>query len=203
MKKIILVGAAIVGLIAGGARAAELKVGVVNLQKCFEDYYKTKQADATLKDAAEAYNKERQQLIGEFQKVQEERNKLLEEINKPELSATAKAEKQKEAETKLADLRKQKDQIDEFDKVRRQQLQDQSNRMRGGIVKEITEKVNFIAKTQNYTLILDSSGASMNGTSLLVYFEDRLDITSDVVRELNRYAPPPAAPKPAEPPKAK
>jgi len=197
MKRTLLVGVTITALFAEGTFAAEFKVGVANLQKCFEEYYKTKQADVTLKEAAEAYNKERQQLISDFQKVQEERNKLVEEMNKPELSEAAKKEKSKEAETKLADLRKQKDSIDEFDRVRRQALQDQSNRMRSSIVKEITDRVVQIAKAQNFTLILDSSGASMNGTAVLVYFEDRLDVTLDVIREMNRNAPPPEPAKPS------
>src|SRR5690242_13529870 len=109
MKRAIVIGAVIPGLCSSGAFAADMKIGVVSLQKCFEEYYKTKQADATLKDAAEAYNKERQQLISDFQKLQEERNKLVEEIAKPELSAAAKADKQKEADAKLTDLRKQKE----------------------------------------------------------------------------------------------
>lgn len=195
MKKAIVLATMAAGLLAQGA-FAEMKIGVVNLQKAFEEYYKTKQADATLKEAAEAYNKERQQLIAEFQKVQEERTKLVEEINKPELSATAKAEKQKEAEAKLADLQKQKQSIDEFDRVRRQQLQDQSNRMRGSIVKEITEQVAKISKSRDYDLILDTSGASMNGTPIVVFSEDQYDLTTDVVRELNRNAPAAEAPKP-------
>jgi len=197
MKRAIVMGAVIMGMCSSGAFAVDIKLGVVSLQKCFEEYYKTKQADSTLKDAADAYNKERQQLIAEFQKLQEERNKLVEEIAKPELSAAAKAEKQKEADNKLTELRKQKESIDKFDSVRRQQLQDQSNRMRGGIVKEITEQVVKIAKSQNYTLVIDSSGASMNATTFLVYAEDRLDITVDVIRELNKNAPPMEPSKPS------
>src|SRR5438105_15844903 len=104
MKRAIVIGAATAALFAHSTLAADIKVGVVNLQKCFEEYYKTKSADITLKEAAEAYNKERQQLITEFQKLQEERNKLVEEINKPELSAAAKADNTKESEAKLAEL---------------------------------------------------------------------------------------------------
>ncbi len=197
MKRAIVTAAILAGLCSSGSFAADFKLGVANLQKCFEEYYKTKQADATLKEAADAYSKERQQLIADFQKVQEERNKLIEEVSKPELSEAAKKEKNKEAETKLAELRKQKDSIDEFDRVRRQQLQDQSNRMRGGIVKEITDQVVRIAKAQNFTLVLDSSGASMNGTPSVVYAEEHLDITQDVIREMNKNAPPPEPAKPA------
>ncbi len=198
MKRTIVIAAAIIGLCVSGTHAAENKLGVANLQKCFEEYYKTKQADVTLKDAADAYNKERQQLIAEFQKLQEERSKLEEEIAKPELSAATKAEKKKESDTKLAELKKQKENIDDFDRVRRQQLLDQQNRMKAGIVKEITDQIVKISKAQNFTLVLDSSAASaLSGTPMLFYFEDRLDITPDVIRELNRNAPPIEPAKPA------
>ena len=197
MKRAIVIGAVMMGLVTSGALAAEVKIGTVNLQKCFDEYYKTKQAEGTLKEAADAYNKERQQLIQEFQKLQEERGKLEEEMAKPELSATAKADKKKESDAKLNDLRKQKESIDEFDKVRRQQLLDQQNRMKGNIVKEITDRVNQISKAQNFNLVLDVSGPSMNGTTTVVFSDDRLDVTVDVIRELNRNAPPVEAPKPA------
>lgn len=201
MKKMISMGAAWLLVATVPGFAADLKLGVVNLQKIFEEYHKTKQADSTLKEAADAYNKERQQLIGEFQKLQEDRNKLMEEINKPELSAKAKEEKTKEAETKLTDLRKQKESIDEFDRVRRQQLQDQSNRMRANIVKEITDHVVKIAKGQGFSLVIDSSGSSMNGTPLLVYFDEKLEVTREVINELNRGAPAIEPPKPTAPAK--
>lgn len=197
MKRAIVIGAVMMGLVTGSAFAADIKIGTVNLQKCFDEYYKTKQAEATLKEAADAYNKERVQLIQEFQKMQEERGKLEEEIAKPELSATAKADKKKESDAKLEDLKKQKNSIDEFDKVRRQQLLDQQNRMKSNIIKEITDKVSQISKAGNLTLVVDISGPSMNGTTIIVYAEDRLDISLDVVRELNKNAPAMGAPKPA------
>lgn len=197
MKKVMIAAAVIAGLLSNGTFAADLKIGVVNLQRCFEEYYKTKQADSMLKEDAEAYNKERQERIGAFTKTSEERNKLLEEIKKPELSEAAKKDKEKESEAKLADLRKMEAAIREYDNVRRQSLKEASDRMRGTIVKEITEQVVKISKSQNFTVVLDSSGASMNGTAILVYSEDRLDITQDVIRELNRNAPPPEPAKPA------
>ena len=206
MKRAIVAAGIIAGLYGNTVLAAEFKVGTANLQKCFEEYYKTKSAELTLKEAADAYNKERQQLINEFQKLQEERQKLVDESNKPELSKQAKEDKTKEAEAKLAELRKQNESIQEFDRVRRQQLTDQQNRMRNSIVKEIADQVVRIAKVQNFTLVFDSSGSSMNGTPVLIYFEDRMDITTDIVRELNKNQPPPetrpAPPKTNEPSKS-
>jgi len=206
MKRAILIAAVAAGLAVEGW-TAEMKIGTVNLAKCFEDYYKTKQADSTLKESGDAYVKERQALITDFQKLTEERNKLVDEMNKPELAAEKKAEKQKEAEAKLAELRKQNEQIQEFDRVRRAQLDDNRRRMQAGIVKEITEQINKIARAQNFTLIFDSSGVSMNTTPVLVFAEERLDITIEVIRELNKNqpaatpAPAPPASKPAEPAK--
>src|SRR2546425_61383 len=87
--------------------------------------------------------------------------------------------------------------VGRYTRVRRQQLQDQQNRMRGSIVKDIADQVVRIAKGQNFTLVFDSSGSSMNGTPVLIYFEDRMDITPDIIRELNKNQPPPELKSPA------
>ena len=70
-------------------------------------------------------------------------------------------------------------------------------RMRQGILKEVTDVVQKEAKDAGYLLVLDKSGNTLNGLPSLVFAQDNLDITADIIKILNKNAPTPAeAPKP-------
>ena len=60
------------GCMAFSALAAEPKIGTIDLKKVFDDYYKTKLADASIKEEATGLEKDRNALIEEHQKAKDE-----------------------------------------------------------------------------------------------------------------------------------
>ena len=53
--------------------------------------------------------------------------------------------------------------------------------MRNGIVDEITKLVLDKVKTENYDLVMDRSGLSLNGVPILMFAKDGLDFSDDII----------------------
>ena len=60
---------ALFALLTFSAAAQSNKIGIIDLRKVFDDYYKTKAADAKLKDQATDLDKERKALLDQYQKA--------------------------------------------------------------------------------------------------------------------------------------
>ncbi len=166
--------------------AQDVKIGVVNLDRAFSEYYKTKLADAQLKQQADEFNEERKKLVGEYEKLQEQFAKLRDEAQNIALSESVRSAKRDEAEDKLVELRDYESRIRRFDETRRKQLDDQSRRMRKRIVDEIMQTANNFTRVRGLQLLLDSSAQSLNGVEMVLYADPKLDVTDDLLNELNK-----------------
>jgi outer membrane protein len=132
--------------------------------------------------------------------------KLNEEIESPALSREAKEAKSKTRDEKVGELKNMEREIQEFRTTREKQLQEQSGRMRQGIVDDITKVVNEKVKADNYDLVFDKSGMSLNGVAVVMAAKDAYDFTDVVVTNLNKNKgkeEPVAAAPPAATPAAK
>lgn len=168
------------------ASAQTLKVGTVDMKKVFESYYKTKDAEAKINEARNAAKKELEDRMDTAKKSLEEVKKLDEEIARPELSKDAKEQKSKIRSEKANDLQTMDREIREFQQSREKQLQEQSVRMRAGIVDDINKIVADRVKADNYALVFDKSGPSLNGVPIVLYANDSFDFTDAVVTALNK-----------------
>ncbi len=188
MKKYILLPliAATLGLGISSATAQTLKVGTVDMKKVFESYYKTKDAESRINEARNSAKKELDDRMDVYNKGVADVKKLNEEIDKPELSKEAKDQKSKSRDEKVSELKNMEREINEFRATREKQLQDQSVRMRGGIVDEINKVVTDKVKAENYQMVFDKSGPSLNGVPVVLYSKDEYEFTNDVITALNK-----------------
>ena len=198
MKKTILLSLAAALLGTAGASAQNIKVGTVDMKKVFESYYKTKDAEAKINEARNTAKKELEDRMDGAKKTLDEVKKLDEEINKPELSKDAKEQKAKVRTEKAGELQNMDREIREFQQSREKQLQEQSVRMRAGIVEEINKVIAERVKAENFDLVFDKSGPSLNGVPIVLYSRDSYEFTAAVVDALNKNKGKEAAePKPA------
>lgn len=179
--------AAALALVLGcvGLARAEDKIVFVDMDKVFNEFYKTKLADAQLKDQAEEYKTERTKMVDDFKKLQDTFKEVRDEAQNTALSEEARNQKRNEAEEKLVELREMEGKIRRFEESRRRQLDEQMKRVRDKLVEEIKTTISTYAKTQGYTAVLDSSGENLNGVPSVLHFDARLDITVAVVDLLN------------------
>ena len=173
---------------------ADVKVGLVDMNKVFSSYYKTKDAENRINDARSAAKKELDDRMDTYKKNLDEINKLNEDLNKAELSKEAKEKKSKDRDEKIAETKNLEREITEFRTTREKQLQDQAVRMRNGIVEEITKLIQARVKSDAYDLVLDKSGNSLNGVPIILYSKDTSDFSEDIITALNKNKPKDGAP---------
>jgi outer membrane protein len=142
-----------------------------------------------------------------YNKGVNEVKKMNEEIESPALGKEAKEAKSKARDEKVGELNTMQREINEFRQTREKQLQEQSVRMRGGIVDEINKIVEAKVKSENFDIVLDKSGPSLNGVPVVLYSRDAYEFTDEVVKILNKNKgkdePAPAKAEPAKPAPAK
>jgi len=199
MKKFLSVASLVAafGFVATVPAQADLKVGIVDMNKIFSSYSKTKEAEKKLNEARAEAKKELEERVQGYKKNLEEVNKLNEELKRPELSNEAKEKKAKERDEKIAQLQSLERELNQFRAERDKNFQEQAVRMRDGIVKEILAVVNERVKKDQYDLVFDKSGLSMNGVPVLIYSKDANDFSQDVIETLNKAAGSSSASSPA------
>src|SRR5262245_52392195 len=121
-------------LFSTGPIFAQQKIGFIDLKKCFDNYWKTKQADSNLKERATDLDKARKGMIDDAQKAGDEYKKLLDSANDQAIAATERDKKKKAAEDKLLEIRQLEQSVQQFDRQSRTTLAEQQRRLRDNIL---------------------------------------------------------------------
>ncbi|MCS7062493.1 MAG: OmpH family outer membrane protein [Methylacidiphilales bacterium] len=174
-------------------QAQSLNIAVVDLQKVFTEYYKTQETQGLLNDRLNQFQKELQEMQTDFQKLVDETQKLRDQVTDQALTEAARKERQKAFEAKIKQVQDMERRIQEFRTTRGRQFEEQSTRMRQGIIDEITKVVEKYGRDNKYNLIFDISAKGISGTLTLLYSEGQKDITQDIIKILNANKPPAAS----------
>ncbi len=146
----------------GGREFSKIKIGFVNFEKAFNDYYKTKEGNAILAKEKSAKEDEGRKLVDQINKMRKEAELLSQE---------AKKTKEEAIREKIRELR-------EFTEISRQGLVQKRNDMWRDIFEEIRKVVKAKAEKEEFSLIFDDKA--------LLYKMDALDITDEIISELNK-----------------
>ena len=168
---------------------AQIKIGTLDMNAIFTQYYKTKDAETKLNEARAAAKKELDDRLDTLKKAMDEINKINTDLEKPELSKDAKDKATKNRDEKVNDARNLDREITEFRGTRERQLQEQFVRMRKDIIDEIMSVVNAKIKATGFDIVFDKSGMSMGQIPVLIYSRTDLDFSKDIVDTLNKNAP--------------
>jgi outer membrane protein len=178
---------------------AQMKVGILDMNAVFTQYYRTKDAEAKLNESRAAAKKELDDRLETLKKAMEEINKVNADLEKPELSKDAKEKAAKGRDEKVAEARNLDREIAEFRGTRERQLQEQFVRMRKDIIDDIMKIVNEKIKSSAYDLVLDKSGISMGQVPVVLFSAPNFDFSKDIIEILNKDADKPAASKTSKP----
>ena len=177
------------------------RIGTVDLRKVFDNYWKTKQADAALKDRAADIEKEHKTMIEDWKKSKDDYQALLTEANNQTLSLEEREKRKKSAEDKFKQIKESEDAIAQYERQARTTLDEQRKRMRDKIVEEIRVTLKGKATEAKYALVFDTAAEGANGTPIVLYSNAENDLTDAVLSQLNAGAPaetPKAEEKPAD-----
>lgn len=177
-------------LLIGTSAFAEYRIATVDLGRVFTNYWKTKQAQEAIDEKRADIEKTGKQMLDTFNKAKEQYQKTLDSVNDPAVSAEERDKRKKAAEDQLKDLKDQDDALAQFDRGSRTSLETQLQRTRDNIVSEIRTAITAKAKTDGYTLVIDTAAQSVNGTPIILYsVPGDNDITDAVIKQINIGAP--------------
>ena len=195
MKRIGLAGflamVAVLVLLAGKAGAQQTKIGVVDVNKVFSEYYKVAE---TQKD----FDKIREEKQAEVEKRADEIQKSITPLQKKQDELQDKLDKQGKAlsKEKTEELKNEIDKVkEEIDKKRQealgyqrevyQELQQKNRELVEARVKEITECITKLGKEKGFSAVIHKDA--------ILYSPDEADLTAAVLEALNKEAPKPEA----------
>src|SRR5260370_3254876 len=173
----------------GGPAWAQSRIATVDLRKLFDNYWKTKQADAALKDRAADMEKEHKNMLDDWKKAKEDSQNLLTSANDLAVSTDERERRKKAAEDKLKYIKDTEDTITQYERQARATLDEQRRRLRDHILGEIRHGVNAKAKTGGYSLVVDSAPERFNNTPGGPYTHKEKDIKTAVLDQLKAGAP--------------
>jgi outer membrane protein len=179
----IIVGAVLAASLAAPAMA-EVKIGVVDYGRLFED---SPQAKA-LKEALNAeFGPRVQQLVSAEQALKARSEKF--QKDSATMTADQKSKAEKDLRDGLRDLERKKGELQDDSNAKRQE---EMNKLQRTLIGEVRE----YAKAQNFDIVIADG---------VIYHTATVDITPAVLNALNSRAPKPAgtpaaAPGPAKPP---
>jgi Skp family chaperone for outer membrane proteins len=175
---------ALLSLAFTGNGQAQLKVAVVNLQKVFDEYKATKKAQEDLNKERNGYKEEHNKRMEDFRKLVEQIKSLREGADDPSLSEDTRKEKSDNLQKKIEEAKTRESEIREFDNMSQKLLRDRFGREHKEIMKNITKEVDEHCKGQ-YSLVFDTSGATMNGRPTILYSEGVVDLTDELIKKIN------------------
>ena len=178
------------GVLAFNAASAEMTVVTVSMQKLFDGYYKSEEANQRLASIREQAVSEAQEKEQGLQAMAEEIRGMQEELQNPVLSEDSLAEKQAELQAKAEEGRQRQAEFQQWQQQTMNNLNQRSQEIRNELIEDIVKIVNDIAlKEYAADLVFDTSDIMGSGVPTVLYADSDLDITDKVMMKLNEDAP--------------
>lgn len=164
--------------------AAE-KIAVVDMDKLFREYYKTKIVEANLKRQADIYKDYALKLQEEIKRLQAEFIELRDASLNVVLTEATRESKRLAAMDKYKVLTAKEGELQDYNREKQAQLRDDQDKQRARILEDIRAVVKNQAVLGGYRLVLDKQSYSLAGLPVVIYSDAALDITAAVLKELN------------------
>jgi outer membrane protein len=168
---------------------AQTRIATIDLRKAFENYWKKKEAEATLKDQQADMEKDLKSMVDEIKKSREAYNKMVSDASDPAVSSEEREKRKKLAEDKLRDIKDLEDRAQTYNRNASNKLDESKKRVRDNIISEIKNVTNAKAKEKGASLVIDTAAESINGTPIVLFSNGELDLTDAVLGQLNAGAP--------------
>ena len=162
-----------------------LKIAVIDMNRVFQEYNKTKVNEAKLKKQAEIFQEYSNQLAQSLAKLRQEFIKLRDDSQNMVYTAAERENRRMNAQDKYRQVAAKEQEIREYNREKQAQLRDEYEKLRSSILADISAVVSAKCLAEGYGLVLDKSGRTLNNIPQVVYSSKMLDITDAVIKTLN------------------
>jgi outer membrane protein len=183
MKKLLI---SILIAATGLVMAGEQKIAVVDMEKIFYEYHRTKISDGNLKKQAEIYRAYAEKLKESLLKLQEEYKQLRDNSLSVALSDNERENKRIAAQDKYRQLKAKETELKQYELEKQSHLKEEYEKKRKELLKEIKKEIKKRCALEGYTIVFDKSGKTLNNIAVIIDYSPSIDLTDDIIKELNR-----------------
>lgn len=189
-----IISTALVTLCALAATAqAEIKIASVNVQELYTKFYKRFDTETTLQKQLAEIKADIKTREDKLRGLQEDLKKILAK-NDPSLSESAVAELRTQYQAKANELKAAEQEMKDFVQRREVAFRELRNSEMRLLVEEVQTAINTVADQSGADLVLDSGAISPQpqigiGTRVFPYMKKDIDLTPEVLKQLNAGAP--------------
>ena len=196
LRRIITVAMAALALGNAAAQDAKIKVATVDMSLLFKEFYQTNIAQQEINVERARIQKDNNEKLTTIRQIESDIRTLKQQSEDPTLSDQKKAQVYKEYQAKYQEGIQLDKERREFLGRKDKALNEKMVQRMRGILDEIRKLVEERAKAENFDFVFDKSGMSTSQVPFLLYSKDATDITSSLLKDLNKNAPADAVPAP-------
>lgn len=193
MKKILSFLIALTALTLSAAE--ELRIAVIDAERVFKEYYKSRIAEDFLKGQAEAVRLYLSQQSAQLESLRAEAAKLATNAQNPALSAEDRKKAAEAAAEAAGKATAKERELSLYAQERRRDFLRMEKEKQEEIIRDIRAMVTRLAAAGNYAFVLDCSDRGANNLPTVLVYPKKNDISEAVIRELNRTAAKPKTEK--------
>ncbi len=164
-------------------------IATVDMQELFKQYHRTSEAQKQINVERARIQKDNNGRLARIRELETNLGNLKKQIEDPSVNESKRQalfkDWQMQQQEGIALDRERR----EFLQRRNQALNEKMVQRMKGILEEIRTLVEEQAKTGNYDYVFDKSGLSTSQVPFLLYTKDATDITTGLLKDLNKDAP--------------
>jgi len=165
------------------------KIATVDMQKLFREYYRTVAAQKRFNVEYARIQKgvsERTEAMGKLSRML---RAMSAKVENKEMTEGEKEKLRGEAKLMDQELRMMRDELKRYVESEKMKVAKLKGLSMRGIMDEIRKKVIEHSKEQGFDFVFDISGKNTNQVSFFIFLKDAQDITDNMLKELNKFAP--------------
>jgi outer membrane protein len=176
-------------------QAADLKIGVIDMSKVFQEFHKTKSAAEKYKGNYEKAAQEVQERQTAYKNMAADFQKLQKLTQDPIITPEQRNKYAAEMNEKMKEIRSMEMEMQEFAERRQQQLKQEDMQIRKGLYEEILVVVRERCMKDGLDIVFDKTGVSLSTVPIILHVREgaAADLTDQLIVELNKDAPLPGA----------
>ncbi|MES2996726.1 MAG: OmpH family outer membrane protein [Verrucomicrobiota bacterium] len=171
------------------AQNGSLKIATVDMQELFKQYHRTNNAQNEINIERTRINKDNNERLTRIRALEESLQKLSKQLDDPSINEQKKQALYKDFQAQQQEGTALDRERREFLQRRHKMLNEKTMQQMKGILEEIRKLVEEQAKKDNYDYVFDKSGLSTSQVPILLYTKDATDITTKLLKDLNKDAP--------------
>ncbi|MDB4615682.1 OmpH family outer membrane protein, partial [Akkermansiaceae bacterium] len=173
----------------GQESVVEYKAEIVDVQKVFKSYYKSKKNQGDIDQERARIKKEDNETRAKLQVFKKKIQELYQQSQAEGISEEEVEALTIQRQSVTQHLQKLDQERAAFNNQANSRLDQQMKGEMGGILKEISELVNQHAEAENFTIVFEKAGTNTNQVTSLLYGKGLINITAALMVELNKDRP--------------